>query len=145
MEKNKENMNIESIKTLKEFHKKRINNNIKLHKIFLSMIILINIILIIFIIAYKTKIHDIQIKSQGKTSVLKEKTNYKTSMNDSISHKLVNIFTTSTNVIGNYHFSMVFETSEEVNMVKSFISSSTDIKSPSLLLINKLIYLFSIK
>ena len=28
-----------------------------------------------------------------------------------------------------------FETSEEVNMVKSFISSSTDIKSPSLLLI----------
>ena len=135
MEKNKENMNPESIKTLKEFHKKRINNNIKLHKIFLSMIILINIILIIFIIAYKTKIHDIQIKSQGNASVLKEKTNYKTSINDSILHKLVNIFTISMNVIGNYHFSMVFETSEEVNMVKSFISSSTDIKSPSLLLI----------
>ena len=135
MEKNKENMNPESIKTLKEFHKKRINNNIKLHKIFLSMTILINIILIIFIIAYKTKIHDIQIKSQGNASVLKEKTNYKTSINNSILHKLVNIFTISMNFFGNYHFSMVFETSEEVNMVKSFISSSTDIKSPSLLLI----------
>ena len=70
MEKNKENMNQESIKTLKEFHKKRINNNIKLHKIFLSMTILINIILIIFIISYKTKIHDMQIKSQGNTSHL---------------------------------------------------------------------------
>ena len=60
MEKNKENMNPESIKTLKEFHKKRIN----------TMTILINIILIIFIISYKTKIHDMQIKSQGNTSHL---------------------------------------------------------------------------
>lgn len=130
-----DNMNPESVKSLKEFKKKRIESNIKLHKIFLAMIIIINIILIIFIIAYKTKISDIKSKSKKSSKDIKESADYLTSVNDEILHKLVNIFALSINTFGNLHFSMLFDTSEEVNMVKNFITSFTKIEEPELILI----------
>ena len=130
-----DNMNPESVKSLKEFKKKRIESNIKLHKIFLAMIIVINIVLIIFIIAYKTKISDIKSKSKKSSKDIKESADYLTSINDEILHKLVNIFALSINTFGNLHFSMLFDTSEEVNMVKNFITSFTKIEEPELILI----------
>ena len=63
METTKCNINQESIKSLKEYNKKEVESNIKLHKVFLSMIILVNIILVIFIIIYKLKISSIKSKS----------------------------------------------------------------------------------
>ena len=120
MKEKNDNMSPESVKSLKEFQQKRIQSNIKLHKIFLVMIIIINIVLIIFIIAYKSKISDIKSKSRKSSKDIKERADYLTSINDEILHKLVNIFAISMNTFGNLHFSMIFDTSEEVNMVKNF-------------------------
>jgi len=120
METTKYNINQESIKSLKEFNKKEVESNIKLHKVFLSMIILVNIILVIFIIIYKLKISSIKSKSNINSIALKEKTNYITSVYDNIMHKLTNIFAVSINTNGNFRFSMIFENSDEVNFVKDF-------------------------
>jgi len=120
METTKCNINQESIKSLKEYNKKEVESNIKLHKVFLSMIIVVNIILVIFIIIYKLKISSIKSKSNINSLALKEKTNYITSVYDSIMLKLTNIFAVSINTNGNFRFSMIFENSDEVNFVKNF-------------------------
>ena len=121
METTKSNLNPESIKSLKEFNKKLVESNIKLHKVFLSMIIIVNIILVIFIIIYKLKISLIKSKSDINSLTLKDKSDYITSAYDSINHKLTNIFAISMNTYGNFHFSMIFENSNEVNFVKEII------------------------
>ena len=128
-------MNPESIKSLKEFNKKRVESNIKLHKVFLSIIIIVNIILSIFIIIYKLKISFIESKSDTNSLTLKEKTDFITSVHGSIMHKLTNIFAISMNAYGNFHFSMIFENSDEVNFVKEILSINEAKEKVSLLLI----------
>ena len=135
MEATKSNMNQESIKSLKEFNKKQVESNIKLHKVFLSMIIIVNIILLIFIIMYKLKISLIKLKSDMNSLTLKDKADYLNSAYGSINHKLTNILAISSNSYGNFHFSMIFENSNEVIFVKEIISENK-LKMPfSLLLI----------
>jgi len=121
METTKSNLNPESIKSLKEFNKKLVESNIKLHKVFLSMIIIVNIILVVFIIMYKIKISLIKSKSDINSLTLRDKSDYITSVYDSIHHKLTNILAISMNTYGNFHFSMIFENSNEVNFVKEII------------------------
>jgi hypothetical protein len=133
-------MNPESIKSLKEFNKKQVQSNIKIHKIFLSMIIIINISLFGFIFMYKSKILDIKSKLEIHTSKIRENEKYISSLNNMYSHRLVNIFSISINFFGNYHFSLIFDTSEEVKNTKNFISSFTKIENPSLELIYQGIY-----
>jgi len=128
-------MNPESIKSLKEFNKKEIQSNIKLHKIFLSMIIIINIFLIGFIFIYKSKISDIKSKMGIHSSKIRENENYISSLNNAYSHKLVNILSISINIFGNYHFSLIFDTLEEVKNTKNLISSFTKIENPFIELI----------
>ena len=128
-------MNPESIKSLKEFNKKRVESNIKLHKVFLSIIIIVNIILSIFIIIYKLKISFIESKSDTNSLTLKEKTDFITSVHGSTMHKLTNIFAISMNAYGNFHFSMIFENSDEVNFVKEILSINEAKEKVSLLLI----------
>jgi hypothetical protein len=140
MIKNNEKMNPESIKSLKEFNKKQVQSNIKIHKIFLSMIIIINISLFGFIFMYKSKILDIKSKLEIHTSKIRENEKYISSLNNMYSHRLVNIFSISINFFGNYHFSLIFDTSEEVKNTKNFISSFTKIENPSLELIYQGIY-----
>jgi len=130
MIKKNEKMNPESIKSLKEFNKKRIQSNITIHKSFLSMIIIINIFLIGFIFIYKTKISDIKSKMETHSLKLREDEKYISSLDIIYSNKLVNIFAISLNIYGNYHFSMIFDTSEEVEYVKNLISSFTEIENP---------------
>ena len=125
-------MNPESIKSLKEFNKKQIQSNIKLHKIFLSMIIIISIFLIGFIVIYKSKISEIKSKMEIHNSKIRENEKYISSLNNMYSHKLVNILSTSINIFGNYHFSLIFDTSEEVKNTKNLISSFTNIENPFL-------------
>ena len=122
METTKSNMNPESIKSLKEFNKKQVESNIKLHKVFLSMIVIVNIILVIFIIMYKLKISLIKSKSDINSLTLKDKSDYITSAYGSINHKLANVLAISMNTYGNFHFSMIFENSNEVNFVKELVS-----------------------
>jgi cell division protein FtsL len=140
MIKKNEKMNPESIKSLKEFNKRQVQSNIKLHKIFLSMIIIINIFLIGFIFMYKSKISDIKSKLEIHSSKLRENEKYISSLDNMYSHKLVNIFATSMNIYGNYHFSLIFDTSEEVKNIKNLISSFAKIENPSLDLIYQGIY-----
>ena len=118
MEATKCKISSESKKSLKEINKIQIQSSIKLHKVFLSMIIIVNIILAIFIIIYKLKISSIKSKSNINSLTLK-KTNYITSAHDSIMYKLTNIFA-SINSYRNFRFSMIFENSDEVNFVKDF-------------------------
>ena len=133
MENNK-NINKKSIKkSLNEFKEKKIKSYIKFHKIFLSIIIIINIILIVFIISYKSKISKIKLELNDNSS--KRKSNYISTINDSANHKLVNILVRSISPLGNYHFSLIFENSEEVNNVKEMISIYKQLKEIYLLLI----------
>ena len=140
MIKNNEKMNPESIKSLKEFNKKQVQSNIKLHKIFLLMVIVIIIFLFGFIVLYNSKISDIKSKMEIHTSKIRENENYISSLDNIYSHKLVNIFAISINIFGNYHFSLIFDTSEEVKNTKNLISSFTNIENPSLDLIYQGIY-----
>ena len=133
MKKN-EKINPESKKALKEFHQKQIKTNIKIHIFFLSMISIINICLLNFIIMYKRQISTIKDKSnQSELSIKHNQKNISYQQN-SIDHKLVNILSISSNTYGNSHFSLLFEKSEEVNMVKKFISDFTKIENPTMLL-----------
>ena len=76
METIKSNMNQESIKSIKDFNKKQVESNIKLHKVFLSMVIVVNIILVIFIIIYKLKISSIKSKSDNQFINFKRKSRF---------------------------------------------------------------------
>ena len=140
MIKKNEKMSPESIKSLKEFNKKQIQSNITLHKIFLSMIIIINIFLIGFIFIYKSKISEIKSKFETHSLKLKENEKYISSLDNINSHKLVNIFAISFNFLGNYHFSLIFDKSEEVKYIKDLISSFIKIENPLIDLIYQGIY-----
>ena len=131
MKKN-ENMNPDSVKSLKEFREKQIKTNKKLHIIFLSMITIINICLINFIIMYKKKISQIKFISSIRSTTISKDQKAITFQQNSLYHKLINIFAVSYNVYGNTHFSMLFEKSEEVNMVKNHIAEFSQIDNPIL-------------
>ena len=130
----KENMNPESIKSLKEFNKKQIKINIRIHLAFLFMIIIINICLFYFIIMFQKQISEIKLKSSERKSSINQDQNKILTQQNSIDHKLVNIFAISLNIYGNSHFSMIFEKSEEVEMVKNLIIDYKNIENPELFL-----------
>ena len=59
------NINEESIHSLQDFRKKQIITNIRYHIIFLTLLIIINIGLTIFIIFYKSKINSLKSKTSS--------------------------------------------------------------------------------
>ena len=114
----KKNINIsdESIKAMKEFRQKQINTNIKLHKIFLLLILFINIGLTVFIIIYKRKISEIKSRSSNNSDSINSDRDVINKRNTEIEHKIVNVMAYSYN--GLFHFSFILETKSEVDMVK---------------------------
>lgn len=113
------NINEESARALKEFRQNQIRANIRLHIIFLILIILLNFGLFIFIIIYKTKISQIKSKADKNSSSIssdKDIINYSRSQ---IDHKMINIVANSYG--GLYHFSFIFQTSKEVDTIKNYI------------------------
>ena len=114
----KKNINIsdESINTMKEFRQKQINTNIKLHKIFLILILFINIGLTVFIIIYKRKISEIKSRSSNDSDSINSDRDVINKRNTEIEHKIVNVMAYSYN--GLFHFSFILETKSEVDMVK---------------------------
>ena len=56
--KNINNINDESMNSLKDFHQKQITTNIKYHLVFIYLLLVINIGLIVFIMIYKDKINN---------------------------------------------------------------------------------------
>ena len=135
MNEDNKNMNPESIKSIKEFHEKQVKTNIKIHIFFLTMIIFINICLIIFIISYKYKISQISSKNKKNTSNITKKKDYLSTVESSLSSKMVNIFAMSFNSYGNVHFSFLFDNSDEVQSLKNRISSSALLTNPYMHLI----------
>ena len=133
--KKSERMNNESVRSLREFNLKQIQSNIRLHIIFLSLIIIVNICLGVFIIIYKNKISQINLKSSKRHKIIDEGKKNITTFTNEIEHKIVNIFAKSLNVYGNLHFSMLFDKSEEVKMVKNFIRNFTTIREPEMILL----------
>ena len=117
--KNKNKISKESENALKNFRQKQINSNIKLHKIFLGLIILVNIGLLFFIIFYKSKISQIKKISNSHTSNINTNDIQLKSLSNELGHKMVNIA-----ALGSYdqfRFSLIFEKSEEFHEVKKFI------------------------
>jgi len=117
---NKENnINEESKNALLNFRQNQINSNIKLHKIFLGLIFLVNIGLLIFIIFYKLKISQIKMLSNFHTSNINSNDIKLKSQRNELGHKMVNIA-----ALGSYdqiRFSLIFEKSEEFHAVKKLI------------------------
>ena len=113
------NINEESINSLKDFRQKQIETNIKYHIIFIFLLILINIGLIIFIIFYKNKINSIKSKTNLYNSQLNSKDETLASTNNILMHKLVNI--ASLNEYGLVRFSFIFEKSEEFKTIQNII------------------------
>ena len=86
-----ENINEKSKMSLEEFNKKNLKSNILIHKIFLVVCILINIILFIFIISYLYKISSLQEFETYSTFNYKIKDQHLSNMQKEISHKFVNL------------------------------------------------------
>ena len=134
------NMNKESIKSLKENQLKQIQSNIKIHIFFLFIITLIDIGLIIFIVLFKLRILKIENKSKSNYSFIKNNSNTLKTNKMLIEKKVVNIISSS--FMGIPHFSYIFETSDEVQMVKTHIAEFYKEKKGKNLDINKMNFLF---
>ena len=135
MSEKNENMNKESILSIKEFREKQVQTNIKIYILVLIMIAIINIILIIFIISYKSKIRELKSKTNINSTNLTQGTYYIKSLESSLFHKMVNILAINSNAYGTPHFSFLFDTSEEVQSIKNSIKSYTGFQAPYLHLI----------
>ena len=117
IKKNKDkNISEESKNALRNFRQNQINSNIKLHKIFLALVILINIGLIFFIFFYKEKISQIKKLSNTHTSNINSQDKQIVTKRSSLYNKMVNI--ASTGYYGAFRFSFIFEKSEEIQLVK---------------------------
>ena len=113
------NINEESLNSLKDFNKKQILANIKYHKIFLAILFIINIGLTIFVIFYKLKINKIKSQTNSYTNQLNIDDEKLSNLNSILNHKIVNM--ASLNEFGLVRFSYIFETSDEFNTIKELI------------------------
>ena len=120
LNKNINNINEESKISLKEFKKKQILSNIKYHKLFLFLIILVNIGLLIFILLYKSKIGEIKKLSKDHTSTINSQDKLLSLKYSSFNNKMVNI--AAINGYNTFRFSIIFETNQEFNSFKNIIS-----------------------
>ena len=113
----KDNLDENSTQILNEYHKNQVQTNLCLHKLCLTIIILINIFLFIFSITYKTKISNIKNTILLKNTEIENlQLNNQKTKND-CDKKLVNIFSHGKN--GVWRFSNIFNDLEEIRFLKS--------------------------
>ena len=113
------NINEESIHSLQDFRKKQIITNIRYHIIFLTLLIIINIGLTIFIIFYKSKINSLKSKTSSYYNQIDKGDATISNLNTVLTHKLVNMGLL--NQYGLIRFSFIFETSDEFKTVQNVI------------------------
>ena len=134
------NIKNESIKSLKEYKIKQIQSNVKIHIFFLFIITFIDIGLIIFIVLFKSRILKIENKSKSNYSYIENNSDKLKTNKMSIEKKVVNIISSS--FMGIPHFTYIFETSDEVQIVKTHIAEFYKEKKGKNLDINKMNFLF---
>ena len=113
------NINEESIHSLQDFRKKQIITNIRYHIIFLTLLIIINIGLTIFIIFYKSKINSLKSKTSSYYNQIDKGDETISNLNTVLTHKLVNMGLL--NQYGLIRFSFIFEKSDEFKTVQNVI------------------------
>ena len=113
------NINEESLHSLQDFRKKQIITNIRYHIIFLTLLIIINIGLTIFIIFYKSKINSLKSKTSSYYNQIDKGDAKITNLNTVLTHKLVNMGLL--NQYGLIRFSFIFEKSDEFKTVQNVI------------------------
>ena len=113
------NINEESMNSLKDFRKKQIATNIRYYMIFIVLLFIINIGLTIFIIIYKSKISSIKAKTKSYNTQLETGDEKLSNTHSILMHKMVNM--ACLNEYGLLRFSFIFETSEEFNTIKNII------------------------
>jgi hypothetical protein len=113
------NINEESRNALRNFRQNQINSNIKLHKLFLGLVFIINIGLLGFIFFYKSKISEIKKLSKRHASDIDSKDTLLVNQRTELGHKMANIAALGT--AGMLRFSLIFEKSEEFHTVKKLI------------------------
>ena len=113
------NINEESIHSLQDFRKKQIITNIRYHIIFLTLLIIINIGLTIFIIFYKSKINSLKSKTSSYYNQIDKGDATISNLNTVLTHKLVNMGLLKQ--YGLIRFSFIFEKSDEFKTVQNVI------------------------
>ena len=113
------NINNDSYQSLKKFRENQIKSNIKLHLIFIFLILIIDIGFLLFIFVYKSKLSSLKSKSTQNTSLLDTNKDLIETNNNAIAHKLINIVAQMPTFT--YRFSLIFETSEQVQKIKNSI------------------------
>lgn len=114
--KKSDNINEESMNSLKDFRQKQISMNIKYHIIFICLLLIINIGLSVFIIFYKSKINSIKSRTTSYHSQLNSADESLSNTNNILMHKMVNIG--ALNQYGLIRFSFIFTTSEEFKTIQ---------------------------
>ena len=113
------NINEESINSLKNFRQRQIASNIKYHIIFICLLIIINTGLSVFIVFYKSKINTIKSRTSSYHTQLNSADESLSSKNNILMHKLVNIG--CLNQYGLVRFSFIFTTTEEFKTIQNIV------------------------
>ena len=113
------NINEESINSLKDFRQRQIASNIKYHIIFICLLIIINTGLSVFIIFYKSKINTIKSRTSSYHTQLNSADESLSIKNNILMHKLVNIG--CLNQYGLVRFSFIFTTTEEFKTIQNIV------------------------
>jgi len=120
----KNNISEESRTALKQFREKQILSNIKYHKIFIALLIIINIGLIGFIIFYKKKISELKKLSNQYSSKINSRDSTSSLTMSDIDKKFLNLFAQNPTV--NSKISYIFDTGEEFSKVKDLVYSFSE-------------------
>ena len=115
-------MDNKSIKSIQEYNKSIKEWNIKMHKICIILLILINICLIGFLLVYKFQISSLSIENanQSKEIIIEEKR--KKDYDSQIEHMLINMIS---NLGIQYSVSYFFKNFDDLNKVKDIILKSS--------------------
>ena len=113
------NINNESYQSLKKFRENQIKTNIKLHLVFILLVLIIDIGFLSFIFVYKNKLSSLKSKSTQNTSLINTNKDLLETNNNLIAHKVINIVAQMPDLT--YRFSLIFQTSDQVQKIKNSI------------------------
>jgi len=113
------NINNESYQSLKKFRENQIKTNIKLHLVFILLVLIIDIGFLSFIFVYKNKLSSLKSKSTQNTSIINTNKDLLETNNNLIAHKVINIVAQMPDLT--YRFSLIFQTSDQVQKMKNSI------------------------